>query len=147
MRAVLLALVLLAAPLGASPVAHADAAADEARAQRLFTEVRCVACQGQNIADSDAAIAGDMRREIREAVAAGRSDADIRADLYRHYSDYVLFRPRFSVSNLILWSVPPLIVLCGIFALVFTARRRGAARDYALSDAERKRLDDLTRSD
>jgi cytochrome c-type biogenesis protein CcmH len=147
MRALLLAFILLAAPLGAPLAAHADAAANEARAQRLFTEVRCVACQGQNIADSDAAIAADMRREIREAVAAGRSDADIRADLYRHYSDYVLFRPRFSLSNLALWSVPPLIVLCGIFALVFTARRRGEVRDYTLSDAERRRLDDLTRPD
>jgi len=147
MRAFLLTLALLAAPLGAPMDAHADAAADEARAQRLFTEVRCVACQGQNIADSDAAIAADMRREIREAVAAGRSDADIRADLYRHYSDYVLFRPRFSPSNLILWSVPPLIVLCGIFAFVFMARRQAKARDYALSEAERRRLEDLTRPD
>jgi len=147
MRAFLLTLALLAAPLGAPLDAHADAAADEARAQRLFTEVRCVECQGQNIADSDAAIAADMRREIREAVAAGRSDADIRADLYRHYSDYVLFRPRFSVSNLVLWSLPPLIVIGGIFTFAVMTRRRGAARDYALSDAERKRLDDLTRPD
>ncbi len=143
MRTLLLTLVLLVAPL----VAHADAAANEARAQRLFTEVRCVECQGQNIADSDAVIAGDMRREIREEVAAGRSDTEIRAGLYRHYSDYVLFRPRFSLPNLILWSLPPLIVLGGILAFVFMARRRGEARGYALSEAERKRLDDLIRRD
>ena len=143
MRAIVLVLALFAAPLAA----HADTAANEARAQRLFTEVRCVECQGQNIADSDAKIAADMRREIREEVAAGRSDADIRADLYRHYSDYVLFRPRFSLSNLVLWSVPPLIVLGGIFGFAVMARRRGEMRDYALSDAERKRLDDLTKPD
>ena len=132
MRAIVLVLALFAAPLAA----HADTAANEARAQRLFTEVRCVECQGQNIADSDAKIAADMRREIREEVAAGRSDADIRADLYRHYSDY-----------LVLWSVPPLIVLGGIFGFAVMARRRGEMRDYALSDAERKRLDDLTKPD
>ncbi|WP_443748495.1 cytochrome c-type biogenesis protein [Asticcacaulis solisilvae] len=125
--------------------AHADPAGNEARAQKLFTEVRCVACQGQDIADSDAAIAADMRREIRQAIAAGRSDAAIRADLYRHYGDYVLFRPRLSASNLILWGVPPLIVIGGVAVFLIMTRRRGAARAYALSEAEQARLDDLTR--
>ncbi len=142
MKRLLLAFLLLAAPMAA----YAGPAADEARAQKLFTEVRCVACQGQDIADSDAAIAGDMRREIRQAVAAGRSDADIRADLYRHYGDYVLFRPRFSGSNLLLWGVPPLIVIGGIAALLIMTRRRSETRAYALSEAEQKRLDDLTKN-
>ncbi|MBW8733854.1 MAG: cytochrome c-type biogenesis protein CcmH [Asticcacaulis sp.] len=142
MRALVLSLLLLVAPMAA----NAGTSADEARAQKLFTEIRCVACQGQDIADSDAVIAADMRREIRQAVAAGRSDADIRADLYRHYGDYVLFRPRFSIGNLILWTAPPLIVICGVAAFIFLSRRRGQARDYALSEAEQKRLDDLTRS-
>jgi len=142
MKGLALALFLLI-PLAA----HAEPAADEARAQKLFTEVRCVACQGQDIADSDAAIAADMRREIRQAIAAGRSDADIRADLYRHYGDYVLFRPRFSLSNLTLWAIPPLIVIGGVAAFVLMARRRGEARAYALSEAEQKRIDDLTGSD
>lgn len=141
MRALVLSLLLLTAPTAA----NAGTGADEARAQKLFTEIRCVACQGQDIADSDAVIAADMRREIRQAVAAGRSDADIRADLYRHYGDYVLFRPRFSVGNLVLWAMPPLIVICGVAGLLFMMRRRPQVRDYVLSEAEQKRLDDLTR--
>ncbi len=141
MKALILSLALLATPLAA----HAQPAADEARAQRLFTEVRCVACQGQDIADSDAAIAADMRREIRQSIVAGRSDADIRADLYGHYGDYVLFRPRFSISNLFLWGMPPLIVFGGILAFLVLAKRREPARAYALSEAEQKRLDDLTK--
>lgn len=142
MKALIVSLLLIVPAAG-----HAAPAQDEARAQKLFTEVRCVACQGQDIADSDAAIAADMRRDIRQAIAAGRSDADIRSDLYRHYGDYVLFRPRFSLSNLLLWSVPPLIVIGGVVVFAVMTRRRGEVPAYALSEAEQKRLDDLTRGD
>lgn len=123
--------------------AHADAAKDEARAQRLFTEVRCVACQGQDIADSEAKIAADMRREIRREIAAGRSDGDIRQNLARTYGDYVLFRPRVSKGNLILWGLPPAIVLLGGFGLFWLAKRSARTRDYALSGDEEKKLREI----
>ena len=113
---------------------------DEARARQLFTEVRCVQCQSESIADSDAQIAGDMRREIRADIAAGRTDAEIRKELFDHYGDYVLFRPRLTLSNLILWTLPLIIVvLGGIF--MFSSRRKSIeSTNYTLSDTEEKKL-------
>lgn len=140
-RALLFALLLL--PMGA----QADTAKDEARAQALFREVRCVACQGQDIGDSDAAIAADMRREIRQEIATGRSNAEIRKSLYDHYGDYVLFRPRASKANLLLWGVPPLIILLGGAILFYFGKKTSQSRDYALSDAEKARLEALTRAE
>lgn len=113
---------------------------NEARARSLFTEVRCVQCQSESIADSDAQIAGDMRREIRADIAGGKTNAQIRKELFAHYGDYVLFRPRFSLGNLLLWLLPPLIALLG-GAILWRSRRKPAeSNDYALSDDEEKKL-------
>jgi len=127
--------------------AHADAAQHEARAKALYREVRCVACQSQDIADSDAAIAADMRREIREAIAQGRTNEEIRAGLSARYGDYVLFRPRFSLGNLLLWGLPPLVLIGGVGVFVFMSRRKGQSRDYALSEAENARLREILKDD
>jgi len=124
---------------------HAFAATpqEEARARQLFTEVRCVQCQSESIADSDARIAGDMRREIRADIASGKSDAQIRKELLAHYGDYVLFRPRFSLANLLLWLTPPLIALLGGAWLWLGRRKPEKSIDYALSADEEKKLHDL----
>ncbi len=127
--------------------ANANAAQDEARAKALYREVRCVACQSQDIADSDAAIAADMRREIREEIAQGRTDEEIRAGLSARYGDYVLFRPRFSIGNLLLWGLPPLILVGGIGVFVVVSRRKHTHRDYTLSEAEAARLRDILNDD
>ncbi|HTM79673.1 cytochrome c-type biogenesis protein [Asticcacaulis sp.] len=121
---------------------HAFAATpqDEARARQLFTEVRCVQCQSESIADSDAQIAGDMRREIRADIAGGKTDAQIRKELFAHYGDYVLFRPRFSLGNLLLWLLPPLIALIGGVILWRSRRKPAESTDYVLSDDEEKKL-------
>ena len=116
---------------------------DEARARQLFTEVRCVQCQSESIADSDAQIAGDMRREIRADIASGKTNAQIRQELFAHYGDYVLFRPRLSASNLLLWLVPPLIVLLGGGWLWLSRRKPDESSDYTLSEAEEKKLRDI----
>ena len=141
-KAVWVALVLFMPSLG-----HADAAKDEARAQALFGEVRCVQCQSESIADSNADIAADMRRDIRDSIAVGKSDAEIRKGLYDHYGDYVLFRPRLSKSNLILWLLPPLIVVAGAGLLFVTAKKPAISREYALSAEEDKKLHELMKND
>lgn len=143
----MMCLVLLIALLFFPFSAHADAAQDEARAKALYREVRCVACQSQDIADSDADIAADMRREIREEIARGKTDEEIRAGLAARYGDYVLFRPRFSVGNLLLWGLPPLILLGGVAGFIILSRRKGQVRDYALSEAEQARLRDILKDD
>ena len=123
--------------------ALADPAKDEARAQALFQEVRCVVCQSESIADSDAEIAADMRRDIRAQIAAGVSDADIRKHLYARYGDYVLFRPRVSKANIVLWGLPPLIVALGAGVFAVMAKRNGKSESYDLSAEEDRKLRDI----
>jgi len=137
-RLVLLALVLALA----APPAFATPQ-DDARATHLYTEIRCLVCQGESIADSDAAIAADLRREVRADIEKGMSDADIRKSLYARYGDYVLFRPRLSKLNLILWLLPPLIAVAGLAWLVLRARKPRKSENYALTSEEREKLDDM----
>lgn len=137
MRRLILLLLLLPS------IACADPGIDEARAQKLFSEVRCVQCQSESIADSDAAIAADMRREVRADIARGMSDAQIRASLYDHYGDYVLFRPRLTKSNLILWALPPLIALIGVALLLTRRKNPENSENSPLSAEERKKLQEL----
>lgn len=84
-----------------------------------------------------------MRSDIRARIAAGESDARIRKDLYDRYGDYVLFRPRVSKANMLLWLIPPLIVLAGIATLVWLSRKQKKSKSYALSTEERKKLQDI----
>ncbi len=131
-----LMLALAAAPAHATPE-------EDARAQHLYTEIRCLVCQGESIADSDAAIAADLRREVRADIEKGMSDADIRKTLYARYGDYVLFRPRLSKLNLILWLLPPLIAAGGLGWLVLRGRKPKESVNYALTSEEREKLDDV----
>ncbi|MGZ3298843.1 MAG: cytochrome c-type biogenesis protein [Asticcacaulis sp.] len=124
------------------PAAHAETP-QETRAQHLFTEVRCVVCQGESIADSDAAIAADMRSEIRADIGRGMSDREIRDSLYKRYGDYVLFRPRLSKLNLLLWLIPPLVALGGILWLVLRARKPVKTEISPLTSEEREKLADV----
>ncbi|WP_245531350.1 cytochrome c-type biogenesis protein [Asticcacaulis biprosthecium] len=131
----------------AASSALADPAKDQARAEALFREVRCIQCQSESIADSHAPIAGDMRRQIREDIAAGKDDSQIREELRARYSDYVLFRPRFALSNLMLWVLPPLIVLLGAALLLWLSKRSKASRSYDLTQAETEKLREIMKSD
>ncbi len=118
--------------------------AQEARAQVLFEDIRCVVCQHEAIADSPAGVAGDMRGWVREQVAAGRTDQQIRDELVRRYGDYVLFTPPFRAETLLLWLVPFLIAGGAAAGLVIWARRRRAPEPAPLSDEEAARLSELT---
>jgi len=116
----------------------------EARAQALFDDIRCVVCQHEAIADSPAGIAADMRVLVREQITAGRSDRRIRQDLVARYGDFVLFEPPFRPGTWLLWFGP----LAGLLAvgaglLVFIRRRPVPAREAALSPEEEARLSDI----
>ena len=88
----------------------------------LFREVRCLVCQNESIDDSEAPLAGDLRRLVRQQVAAGRSDADIRAFLVKRYGEFVLLQPAFSPANAVLWLTPFAIVGAGGLALLLRGR-------------------------
>lgn len=91
---------------------------------RLTLEVRCLVCQNQSIADSNAPLAADLRREIHEMVASGQSEADIKIFLTERYGDFVLYRPRFGGPSLLLWLAPGLFVVIGAAVLWKIIRRR-----------------------
>jgi cytochrome c-type biogenesis protein CcmH len=113
--------------------------ARESRARALFRETRCLVCQGESIDESEAALAADLRRAIRQRLAAGQSDAEVRSFLVARYGDFVLFRPRLTLVNALLWSAPFVVVLAGLGLLV--ARQAGAREPPApLSPAEEARL-------
>ena len=120
----------------------------EARAHALMTEIRCVVCEAQSIADSDAELARAMRVFVRERFSAGQDEAGIRAELAALYGEYVLLRPRFAVSTLALW-LGPFLLLAGGFAAALTLRRRGAETPELTPEERRAleaRLSGLSRS-
>lgn len=137
----LLALVLAAgvhakeaAPLAEDPLL-------EARLQTLAKELRCLVCQNESLADSHADLAVDLRREIRDKMRAGMSDAEITAYLTQRYGDFVLYRPPFKATTALLW-VGPFLLLAGAAGglTYFLKRRRRVLSDAPLSDAEAARL-------
>lgn len=98
----------------------------EARAKELMEQLRCLVCQGQSIADSDADMAGDMRALVRERIAAGESPGKIRAWLVQRYGDYVTYDPPFSWVTAPLWIAPILLV---VFGLLIARRTFGKGDD------------------
>ncbi|MBB6425606.1 cytochrome c-type biogenesis protein CcmH [Sphingopyxis sp. JAI128] len=101
--------------------------AKEARAKALMEELRCLVCQGQSIADSDAPLAGDMRHEVRSKIAAGESPDEIKAWLVARYGNWVSYDPPFDGATALLWLGPLMFLAIGGW-LAF-GRFRGGARD------------------
>ena len=104
--------------------------AEEVRFHALTAELRCVMCQNQSLADSNAQIAVDLRREVLSLMREGRSDTEIRDHLVARYGEFVLYRPRLHGATWLLWFGPLLFVLGGVAALV-AVLRRGRARTEA----------------
>jgi cytochrome c-type biogenesis protein CcmH len=120
--------------------------AQEARARKLSGELRCLVCQNQSIDDSDAELARDLRRLVRERISAGESDGAIRQFLVARYGEFVLLRPPVNAKTLLLWSLPALGLLAGgwIAASLFRRRARVAESPAApLSADEQAALDAL----
>ncbi|MFN3669837.1 MAG: cytochrome c-type biogenesis protein CcmH [Brevundimonas sp.] len=149
MRALLIAIALLlttAPAFAQEPPATPDRpladAAQEARARALFEDIRCVVCQHEAIADSPAGIAADMRGLVREQIAAGRTDQQVRDDLVRRYGDFVLFTPPLRGGTWLLWFGPFAAVVSAGGGLWWMARRRapGAEPLSATEEADLARL-------
>jgi cytochrome c-type biogenesis protein CcmH len=127
------------------PLANAE---QEARAQTLFEDIRCVVCQHESIADSPAGVASDMRRWVRDRIAEGQTDAEVRDGLVARYGDYVLFTPPVRPGTVLLWGLPLVLVLGGAGVLAWFARRRSdrVEPDADLTVAERTRVDNLLKA-
>lgn len=146
MRRLLIALAAVACIAAASdPSERMADPGQEARARALFREVRCLVCQNESIDDSTAPLAGDLRKVVREQIAAGRTDQEIRDFLVARYGEFALLKPAVSAPNAVLWGAPILVLLVGGGLLVLRLRQRPQAA--ALSPEEEARLAQLTREE
>lgn len=117
--------------------------AEEARARAIMQDVRCLVCQNESIDDSEAALAKDLRRIVREQVRAGKSDDQIKQYLTDRYGQFVLLRPSFDPANLVLWLGPFVVVGFGVVLLI--GRLRNRQPDAELSQAEEERIARLSK--
>ena len=98
----------------------------QARYEHINRELRCLVCQNQTIADSNATLAQDLRREVREMMVAGKTDDEIRTFMIERYGDFVLYRPRMTAGNFLLWAAPVLLLLLGTFVGIRFIRKQAA---------------------
>ena len=115
------------------------------RYHQFTAELRCPKCQNQNIADSNAPIAKDLRNLLHQQLEAGASDDDIRAFMVARYGEFVLYRPRYSGVTLLLWLAPVLLLLtagCAVF-LLLRRREEGTSEGGTINEADQQRLAQL----
>jgi cytochrome c-type biogenesis protein CcmH len=146
--AILLAMqVAAAAPLGAvEPDEILKDAALEARARRLSAGLRCLVCQNQSIDESNAHLARDLRRVVRERLLAGDNDDQVMAFIVARYGEYALLKPRLGLNTIVLWSLPGLLLL-GLGAMLYRrARAFGPGLPQPLTPAEQARLEAVLRA-
>ena len=143
-------LLALALSVAGAPALAAEAQPTErdsvaaARAVKLSEKLRCLVCQNQSIADSNAELAQDLRGQIHQQIAAGKTDDEIVAYMVARYGDFVLYEPPLKTTTVLLWAGPALLVLGGFVALVrFLATRRAAPAAPDLSPEERQRAERL----
>jgi cytochrome c-type biogenesis protein CcmH len=145
MRWFLLSLLLFAVP--AYAVQPDEILADpklEQRARDLSTGFRCLVCQNQSIDESDAPLAKDLRILIREHLAKGDSDAQIRDFVVARYGEFVLLKPRFTASTAILWATPFLIILAGFIVILRGRKTSAVPAESPLSTEEQKAVRELS---
>jgi len=137
------ALILAALTFGAvAPVSAREAPevgedpAAERHMMQLAAELRCLQCQNQTLADSNAPLAVDLRQQIRELLAKGESDEQVKQYLVARYGDFVLYRPPLKSNTLLLWFGPAVVLLVGLGALYLTLKRRLARLDSAQSNPQ-----------
>ena len=141
----LMAAVLFAGWMFVAPIAVAQtdsniapltfrSAQEEARFHALSSELRCVMCQNQSLADSNALIALQLRHEVLDLMRQGQSDAQIKDYLVQRYGEFVLYNPKFEASTWLLWAGPALVLLLGAGAITAIVRKRKPASGNVAND-------------
>jgi cytochrome c-type biogenesis protein CcmH len=143
LRALLIAAALLLAPAAAFAAEAVPTEKDPVSAERavkLGEKLRCLVCQNQTIGESNAELAVDLRRQVREQIAAGKSDDEIVDYMVKRYGDFVLYQPPVKATTLLLWGGPALLLLLGAFVLVRIIQgRRRTAEEPPLTAEEHER--------
>ena len=120
----------------------------EARLKKLAVELRCLVCQNQTLADSNAPLAEDLRREVREMIANNMTDDQIVEFLVARYGDFVRYRPPFKVATVLLWVGPFLLLGIGGIVLIVSLRQRNLEKESSsISDDDRQRVARLLRGE
>lgn len=117
--------------------------AEEARAQEIMKQLRCLVCQNQSIVDSDAGLAKDIRIIVRERILADDTDQQVLTFMTERYGDWVLLKPPFDGATIILWLSPLLLLGVGFIIIIRNQRNRKMATSAPLSDEEQKRIAQL----
>lgn len=120
--------------------------AQEARARHLFQQLRCVVCQNESIDDSQAEIAGDLRKIVRAQITAGKSDQQVRDFLVQRYGEFILLKPTLTPGNLALWLTPFALILLG-GGYLWIKSRQPALDDEALTEDEQRALEAMGAED
>lgn len=149
----LLLILFLALLVCSGPSVRAGEAAplvaDEATEKRLVaisSELRCLVCQNESLAGSQADLANDLRREIRSLIKAGKSDSEIMSFMVERYGDFVRYRPPLKGSTLLLWFGPAVLLVIGLFALLrYLRRRERTIAAQALTASEQQQATALLR--
>ena len=113
---------------------------DEPRFNELANELRCMVCQNQSIADSNAELARDFRNQVKEKINAGQSNEDIVDFMVARYGDYILYRPPFNMATALLWIGPFLLVAIGFIIVVRVRKRQGADADNEVDEKHKAQL-------
>ena len=142
---VLFAMAVMIIPVQASTIEAYPFETKEQEEQYkiLIEELRCLVCQNQNLADSNAELAQDMRRKTYELVSAGKSKQEVAEYMVQRYGDFVLYKPPMQTNTLLLWIGPFIIFLTGLIVLVRFVRRKPAEGDTELTQEERARAEQL----
>ena len=137
MKQFLLAAILTLFGFQALAIDHAPAFEDpklQARYDHLSHELRCLQCRSESIADSNAQLATDLRRQLRELIAAGKSDQEIKKYMTDRYGDYVLYKPPVTARTWLLWAAPALLVIGGGIVAVIVISRKSKLPDTDPAD-------------
>jgi cytochrome c-type biogenesis protein CcmH len=149
-RGLIVSCLLLCAGNAAAVIENHEFDDDQLRQryQLLAAELRCPKCQNQNIADSNAPIAADLREQLYQQLHAGRSDQQIVDYMVQRYGEFVLYRPRVNKVTLVLWLAPLILLVLALWVLFSTLRKnRSQSGAASLSEAEQQRLNNLLRED
>lgn len=115
----------------------------EKRAENLGSQLRCLVCQNESIEDSSADLAKDLRKVVRQRIAAGDTDQQVMQWMVDHYGNFIRLNPPFTLTTAFLWFMPVLALSIGLMVAFVTLRKRKNAVTAALSKEEQKRLNEL----
>ncbi|MCB1754656.1 MAG: cytochrome c-type biogenesis protein CcmH [Gammaproteobacteria bacterium] len=144
-----LVILLITSPAGYSTIElkEFDSPEQEALYRKLIAELRCLVCQNQNLADSNAELAVDLRRQTYEMIRDGSDKQQVIDYMVERYGEFVLYRPPFTASTLLLWLGPFIILVAGILILIRIIRGRKALQPQTLSADEQEKVRALLREE